>query len=197
MLCNALSRYTSSALRAPSPQGEGKVVVAPRGQLNERFLPRTRKFSPLCTLPLSVTAPGLPVLRGVSGGGAALSPGFQLNLCSLPKHGAHFAAQSPECAFLAKPFFAQAKNGVNLRRRSRKISVSEAKCYICRHKRAGALHLIRRRSPPPSPRRGRQREIVPRRFPRAGELTYSTSPAKQAAGISSPPPFPPAQWSCP
>ena len=67
----------------------------------------------------------------------------------------HFAAQSPERAFLAKPFFARAKNGVNSGRRSHKISVGEAKCYICRHKRAGALHLIRRRSPPPSPRRGR------------------------------------------
>ncbi len=68
-----------------------------------------------------------PFPGGVSGGGAALSPGFQLNLCSLPKHGAHSAAQSPECAFLAKPFFAQAKNGVNLRRRSHKISVTKAK----------------------------------------------------------------------
>ena len=51
-------------------------------------------------------------------------------------------AEPPERAFLAKPFFARAKNGVNLRRRSHKIPVSEAKCNICRHKRAGALHLI-------------------------------------------------------
>ena len=43
---------------------------------------------------------------------------------------------------MAKPFFARAKNGVNSGRRSDKISVSEAKCNICRHKRAGALHLI-------------------------------------------------------
>ena len=54
----------------------------------------------------------------------------------------HFAAEPPERAFLAKPFFARAKNGVNSGRRSHKISVSEAKCNICRHKRAGALHLI-------------------------------------------------------
>ena len=105
-------------------------------------MPRTRKLSPLCTTSLLFGSPSLPVLRGVSGGGAALSPGFQLNLCSPEQIGAHFAAQSPERAFLAKPFFAQAKNGVNLRRRSLKISVGEAKCYICRHKRAAALHLI-------------------------------------------------------
>ena len=37
----------------------------------------------------------------------------------------HFAAQSPERAFLAKPFFARAKNGVNSGRRSRKISVAK------------------------------------------------------------------------
>ena len=64
----------------------------------------------------------------------------------------HFAAQSPERAFLRRfrvsgfclRSFARAKNGVNSGRRSHKISVGEAKCYICRHKRAGALHLIRR-----------------------------------------------------
>ena len=103
-----------------------------------------RKRFPLCTSPLSAAAPGLPVLRGVSGGGAALSPGFSLHLCSPEQIGAHFAAQSPERAFLAKPFFARAKNGLNSGRRSHKISVGEAKCYICRHKRVAALHLIRR-----------------------------------------------------
>ena len=50
----------------------------------------------------------------------------------------HFAAQSPERAFLAKPFFARAKNGVNSGRRSHKISVGEAKSID-----------------KPSPRRGR------------------------------------------
>ena len=40
---------------------------------NKRLLPRTRKLSPLCTISLLFVAPGLPVLRGVSGGGAALS----------------------------------------------------------------------------------------------------------------------------
>ena len=44
-----------------------------RGRLNERLLPRTRKLSPLCTISLWVVASVLPVPRGVSGGGAALS----------------------------------------------------------------------------------------------------------------------------
>ena len=39
----------------------------------------------------------------------------------------HFAAEPPERAFLAKPFFARAKNGVNSGRRSRKISVGKTK----------------------------------------------------------------------
>jgi hypothetical protein len=59
----------------------GKIQYRPhnadrseRGLLN--VLPRTQKLSPLCTPPLSLTSPGLPVPRGVSGGGAALSPGF-------------------------------------------------------------------------------------------------------------------------
>ena len=38
-------------------------------------------------------------------------------------------------------FLRERKRGLR-RRRSHKISVSEAKCNICRHKRAGALHLI-------------------------------------------------------
>ena len=118
-----------------SPQGEAKVGIVPRGAQNKRPLPRIQKPFPLCTTSLSLPPPVAPVPRGVSGGGAALSPGFQLNLCSLPKHGAHSAAQSPECAFLRRfrvsgfclRSFAQAKNGVNLRRRSHKISVTKAK----------------------------------------------------------------------
>ena len=106
MLCNALSRYTSSppaggavSLRlvsvavpqaelrfsvspgdrfsaAPllrSPQGEAKVRVVPRGSRTNIFLPRIQKLSPLCTLSLLFVSPVLPVLRGFSGGGAALS----------------------------------------------------------------------------------------------------------------------------
>ena len=70
---------TASSLSLASPlraakQGRGEFV--PRGSPNKRLLPRIPKLSPLCTISLSVTTPSLPVLRGVSGGGAALSPGF-------------------------------------------------------------------------------------------------------------------------
>ena len=40
---------------------------------NKRLLPRIQKLSPLCTPPQSLASPVLPVLRGFSGGGAALS----------------------------------------------------------------------------------------------------------------------------
>ena len=70
---------------------------------------RIQKLSPLCTTSLLFVSPGLPVLRGVSGGGAALSPGFQLNLCSLPKHGAHSAAQPPERSFFFLVFLSAEK----------------------------------------------------------------------------------------
>ena len=90
-----------------SPQGEAKVGIMPRG-LRTAFA-RIQKLSPLCTTSLSDVAPVLPVTRGVSGGGAALSPGFQLNLCSLPKHGAHFAAQSPERSFFFPLFLSPRK----------------------------------------------------------------------------------------
>ena len=128
--------YTSSPpAGGASPQRGSQRGIVPRGAQNKRLLPRIQKLSPLCTTSLSLPPPVAPVPRGVSGGGAALSPGFQLNLCSLPKHGAHSAAQSPECAFLRRfrvsgfclRSFAQAKNGVNLRRRSHKISVTKAK----------------------------------------------------------------------
>ena len=103
------------------------------------FSPNTETFS--AVHPISVAAAigrarSLGVLRGRSRIEFIVSP--------LPRrrhNESHFAAQSPERAFLAKPFFARAKNGVNSGRRSLKISVSEAKCNICRHKRAAALHL--------------------------------------------------------
>ena len=56
-----------------SPQGEAKVGVVPRGSPSKQVLPRTRKLFSLCTTSLLFGSPGLPVLRGVSGGGAALS----------------------------------------------------------------------------------------------------------------------------
>ena len=66
---------------------------------NKHFFTRIQKLSPLCTTSLLFVSPGLPVPRGVSGGGAALSPGFQLNLCLPEQHGAHFAAEPPERSF--------------------------------------------------------------------------------------------------
>ena len=54
----------------------------------------------------------------------------------------HFAAQSPERAFLAKPFFARAKNGVNSGRRSRKISFTKAKSDRLHHNSAQNIFTI-------------------------------------------------------
>ena len=123
--------YTSSPpAGGASPQGEAKVGVVPRGSPNEQVLPRIRKLSLLCTPSLSAVAPGLPVTRGGLGGRSRIE--FIVSPLSRRRHNeSHFAAQSPECAFLRRfrvsgfclRSFAQAKNGVNLRRRSRKISV--------------------------------------------------------------------------
>ena len=108
-----------------SPQGEAKVGIVPRCSTNERLLPRIRKLSPLCTLPLSVASPGLPVPRGVSGGGAALSslcrrfPGGDImNLTSRrsPLSGLSFSLFS---------FLRERKRGYW--RRSHKISVAKSK----------------------------------------------------------------------
>ena len=115
---------------------------------NKHFFARTRKLFPLCTTSLLFVSPGLPVPWGVSGGGAALSslcrrfPGGDImNLISRrsPLSGLSFSLF----------FFLRRKKKRYWRRRSREISVGEAKCYICRHKRAAALHLIRRLSPTP------------------------------------------------
>ena len=97
----------------------------PRSSQNKRLLPRIQKLSPLYTISLWVVAPSLPVpgvLRGRSRIEFIVSP--------LPRrrhNESHFAAEPPERAFLAKPFFARAKNGVNLGRRSLKISVGKTK----------------------------------------------------------------------
>ena len=90
--------------------------------------------------------------RSLGGLGGRSRIEFIMSPLSRRRHNeSHFAAQSPERAFLRRfrvsgfclRSFARAKNGVNSGQRSDKISVSEAKCNICRHKRAGALHLIR------------------------------------------------------
>ena len=106
------------------------------------FAPNTKTFSAVHKISVGCRS---RLARSPGGLGGRSRIEFIVSPLSRRRHNeSHFAAQSPERAFLAKPFFARAKNGVNLRRRSRKISVSEAKCNICRHKRAGTLHLIRR-----------------------------------------------------
>ena len=93
---------------------------------NKRLLPRTRKLSPLCTTSLSLPPQGAPVPRGGLGGRSRIE--FIVSPLLRRRHNeSHFAAQSPERAFLAKPFFARAKNGVNSGRRSLKISVGKTK----------------------------------------------------------------------
>ena len=123
-------------------KGEAKVRVVPRGSTNARFLPEYRNFLRcvrcLCQLPL----PACPFPGGVSGGGAALS-----SLCGRPflrRHNDLISRRSPLSGLSFSLFFflRERKRGY-WRRRSRKISVGEAKCYIYRHKRAAALHLIR------------------------------------------------------
>ena len=98
----------------------------PRGSPNKHVLPRTRKLSPLCTPSLSDTAPTLPVPWGGLGGRSRIE--FIVSPLPRRRHNeSHFAAEPPKRAFLAKPFFARAKNGVNSGRRSHKISVAKSK----------------------------------------------------------------------
>ena len=174
---------TAPLLRSPQRGRLSRVV--PRGSPGKKVFPRTRKLSPLCTTSLLFVSPGLPVLRGVSGGGAALSslcrrfPGGDImNLTS---------RRSPLSGLSFSLFFflRERKRGYK-RRRSREISVSEAKCNICRHKRAGALHLIRPSGTFPS--RGSQSRVVPcgspskQVLPRIRKLSpLCTSPLSAAA----------------
>ena len=89
------------------------------------FAPNTETFSAVHNLSVAAAtgrtrSPG--VLRGRSRIEFIVSP--------LPRrrhNESHFAAEPPERAFLAKPFFARAKNGVNSGRRSLKISVGKTK----------------------------------------------------------------------
>ena len=134
MFRNALSRYTSSALRAPSPQ-RGRLSqrgeFVPRGQLTNGFCPNTETFSAVHNISVVWLS---RLARSLGGLGGRSRIEFIVSPLSRRRHNeSHFAAQSPECAFLAKPFFAQAKNGVNLRRRSHKISVDKAKTNRSHH----------------------------------------------------------------
>ena len=99
--------------------------IAPRGSPSKQVLPRTRKLSPLCTISLLFVSPTLPVLRGVSGGGAALSslcrrfPGGDImNLTS---------RRSPLSGLSFSLFFFLRERKRGYWRRSREISVTKAK----------------------------------------------------------------------
>ena len=93
------------------------------------FAPNTETFS--AVYPISVGCSSrLARFPGGLGGRSRIE--FIVSPLSRRRHNeSHFAAQSPECAFLRRfrvsgfclRSFARAKNGVNLRRRSRKISV--------------------------------------------------------------------------
>ena len=103
------------------------------------FAPNTETFSAVYVVSVASAigrARSLGVLRGRSRIEFIVSP--------LPRrrhNESHFAAQSPECAFLRRfrisgfclRSFAQAKNGVNLRRRSHKNSVDKAKTNRSHH----------------------------------------------------------------
>ena len=114
-----------------SPRGEAKVGSCRAARRANRFCPEYGNFlrcvPHLCRIPL----PACPFPGGL-GGRSRIE--FIVSPLSRRRHNeSHFAAQSPECAFLAKPFFAQAKNGVNLRRYSHKISVDKAKTNRSHH----------------------------------------------------------------
>ena len=108
--------------------------IVPRSSPSKQVLPRIQKLSLLCTKSLSATSPVLPVPRGGLGGRSRIE--FIVSPLPRRRHNeSHFAADPPERAFLRRfrvsgfclRSFARAKNGVNLRRRSRKISVGKTK----------------------------------------------------------------------
>ena len=138
-LLNILPRTLS--LASPS-EGKAKSGRVARLTGQTGFAPNTENFSAVHNISV-VCLSRLARYPGVSGGGAALSslcrrfPGGDItNLTSRrsPLSGLSFSLF----------FFLRERKRGYWRRRSRKISVGEAKCYICRHKRAAALHLIRR-----------------------------------------------------
>ena len=140
-----------------SPQRGRQRGILPRGAQNKRLLPRMQKLSPLCTPPLSVTAPGLPVPRGVSGGGAALS-----SLCRRPflrRHNeSHFAAQSPERSFFFPLFLSP-------RKKKRLLAATQSQ------------NLCRQIKP---------RQLTAQFSPRWGKINYTTSAKTKAPYTSAP-----------
>ena len=115
---NALARYTSSVGYADTFPSKGKAeqtVFAP----NTETFSAVHNISVVCLTRLARSPGGL-------GGRSRIE--FIVSPLPRRRHNeSHFAAEPPERAFLAKPFFARAKNGVNLRRRSLKISVGKTK----------------------------------------------------------------------
>ena len=129
--------------------GEDGVQVAQCGQVRVHLLnvlPRTnparrgraaRLTEQTSLTPNTETFSAVHYISSAAATGRTRSPGglggrsrIEFIVSPLPRrrhNESHFAAQSPERAFLAKPFFARAKNGVNLRRRSLKISVGKTK----------------------------------------------------------------------
>ena len=107
---SASGTYTSSGgIRRHLPlEGKAKSGRAAR-TADERFLPRIRKLSPLCTKSLSLAAPGLPVPWGGSGGVSR-------------------SRRSPLSGLSFSLFFFLRERKRGLRRRcSHKISVAKAK----------------------------------------------------------------------
>ena len=120
-LLNVLPR--TSSLASP-PRGSQRGIV-PRGSPSKHFLSEYRNFL-RCAQHLCRCRPRLARSPGGLGGRSRIE--FIVSPLSRRRHNeSHFAAQSPERAFLAKPFFARAKNGVNSGRRSLKISVGKTK----------------------------------------------------------------------
>ena len=88
---------------------EGKAKSDRAARLaNKHFLPRIRKLSPLCTTSLLFVSPGLPVLRGVSGGVSR-------------------SRRSPLSGLSFSLFFFLRERKRGYWRRSREISVTKAK----------------------------------------------------------------------
>ena len=133
--------------RAPASQpsrGSQSKGRAARGATQTTFAPNTETFSALHSTSVTCLS---QLARSPGGLGGRSRIEFIVSPLPRRRHNeSHFAAEPPERAFLRRfrvsgfclRSFARAKNGVNSGRRSHKISVSEAKCNICRHKRAGA-----------------------------------------------------------
>ena len=104
---SASGTYTSSALRAPSPRGEGKGGIVPRGQLINDFCPNTETFSAVHNISV-VCLPRLARSPGGLGGRSRIE--FIVSPLSRRRHNeSHFAAQSPERSFFFPLFLSPRK----------------------------------------------------------------------------------------